>query len=68
MVIVGYLWYVPAVTQRVWQAGYANLMDDQGLFKEHEGDDKGHEGDAKKGQGCSKDGQRLFHSATVLLP
>ncbi len=30
------------------RVGYVNLMDDQGLFKEYEGDAKGHEGDAKE--------------------
>ncbi len=31
-------------TTKFGRVGYVNLMDDQGLFKEHEGDAKEHEG------------------------
>ncbi len=51
-VIGGYLQYVAANFQQLQnefgRVGYVNLTDDQGLFKEHEGDAKGHEGDAKE--------------------
>ncbi len=44
-VIGGYLWYVAVNVQRLHnkfgRVGYVNLLDDQGLFKEHEGDAKG---------------------------
>ncbi len=70
-VVDGYLRYVAENFQRLQEfgrVGYINLMDDQGLFKEHEGDAKEHEGDAKEGQGCSKNDRQLLRSASILLP
>ncbi len=49
-VIGGYLRYFAAHFQWLHKTfsrvGYVNLTDDQGLFKEHEGDARGLEGDA----------------------
>ncbi len=63
-IIGGYLWYVAAHSQQLHnkfgRVGYINLMDNQGLFNEHEGDDK-------EGLGCLKDGRRLFCSSSILL-
>ncbi len=64
MVIGGYLRYVEVNFQR-WhkfgRVGYVNLTDDQGLFKEHEGDAKGHEGDAK-------DARRIADGCSIVHP
>ncbi len=82
MVIGGYLWYVAANFQwlhnKFGRVGYVNLMDDQGLFKEHEGDAKAHEGDAKEHEGLPrsmremprrvKDAQRMADGCLVVHP
>ncbi len=57
-VIGGYLRYVAVNFQQLHnefgRVGYVNLLDDQGLFKEHEGDAKVHEGYAKENGGLPR--------------
>ncbi len=60
------------------RVGYVNFTDDQGLFKEHEGDTKGHERDAKEHKGLLgsmremprrvKDARRMADGCSVVHP
>ncbi len=81
-VIGCYLRYVAANFQWLYnefgRVGYVNLTDDEGLFKEHEGDAKGGEGDAKEHMGLPrgmremrrgvKEGRWMANDCSIVHP